>query len=801
MRISHYILVISFFLFFENSYSQVSLQGQVKDSLKSPVPFCAVGLFNPADSSLAKGSLCDESGNYVFENLAPGNYFIRISHPGFKALLFSPVHLDSSEKTKQLPLILKSENLVLEEVRVLGVKAPLEFTNGNIIMNVENSPLTAGNTSFDLLSRLPCVMVDNEKISIQGKAGVRLYMDDRLQPFSGLQLINFLKSLPASAIEKIEIIVHPSSRYDASGNAGIIHIRSKKVKITGSSGSANASLSQGYYANFNGGVSYNYKGKKASVYSSINGSGGPKYNLTHFDKTVMYAGDTTTFTQRGREIYDNRNAVINLGADLYLDKKTILGAKVQLMPGFASTQYASMTQLSDSGTQRSQKKVANDWWMNNYNLNAERQLDTVGGKISASVDYYGPYFDRYRGRHENSTAEGAYLPAAAQNFRSDNTLTTQIISGRIDLEKKLKRDIQLGAGIKGNHQSVLSDYLLAYTDPLSGAIETDSNYTNTFSYREKITAAYLNLEKKFKKTTLQLGLRAENTEVSARVIYDTVSYARHYANLFPNLSLSYQFSAKHSLSFSYDKRIDRPDYNNFNPYKSITNSSFSSMGNPYLLPAYTHNLNLNYVFNSSIYNNLSFSGTNNQVASYVSQNDSTGETSIRITNIKRQDFLHYSFFIRKTIFPWWILSFNTGIYYIHYAGNLNGLTYSGSAVPNYQWLNSVFILPHEFKLEATAFHWSPWLGTIGIFSSRGGLNIGLKKSFLRQSMTCSVSINDIFFTENWRSRSDVENQSWNYFGSNDTRRLVLSLSYTFGKTKVEQRKFAGNDEENKRLKK
>lgn len=784
----------------ETTFAQGRIIGSVQDSIATPVSFCALGLYRQGDSSLAKGCLSAESGLYVFENLAPGNYFIRIKHPGYREFLSASIHADSSGTAEQQPFILKSESLVLSEVGILGIKTPLEFANGNIIMNVENSPLTAGNSAFDLLARLPGVMADNESISIQGKSGVRFYQDDRLQPFSGPQLINFLKGLPASSVEKIEVILHPSARYDAAGNAGIINLRSKKIKITGSSGSANISYSQGYYAQLNSGFSYNYKGKKAAVFSSINGSREPRYYVSQFDKSIFYAGDTTRYNQQGRETYVSHQLTVQLGADWYPDKKTILGAKLQVMPGFASTRYRSLTVINDSMQQHSQKTTANNWTMNNYNLNAERQLDTNGGKLSLSADYYGPYLDSNHNLYANQMSGAGASSAANTDFKSDNTVSTEIFTVRSDLDKKWK-GVQIGTGAKASSQAVTSNYLLARTDPLSGRFKTDSGYTNTFSYLEKITAAYLDLGKKFRKTDIQLGLRVENTQVTARLAHDTVGYTRRYTSLFPNLSIGHQFSAKHRLHISYDKRIGRPDYNSFNPYTSFTNIFFSKTGNPYLQPAFTHNLNLSHVLNNSIYNNISFSATNNLIANYVSQNDSSAESILRVTNLNRQYFLQYSFFLRKTIVPWWVLSLSLSAYYISYNGSFDGLSYSASRMPHYEWLNSVFILPKQFRIEATAFYWGPWLATGSRFSARGGLTLGLKKVLNNYPLTCSVSLTDIFFTENWRSRSDFETQSWNYFGSNDTRRFNISLNYTFGKIKAAQHYETKDSEEQKRLKK
>jgi len=165
---------------------------------------------------------------------------------------------------------------------------------------------------------------------------------------TGAQLMNLLKSLNAANIEKIEVINNPPAKYDAAGNAGIINIKTKKIKLVGFSGSTNLTYSQGFYENSNGGFSLNYKGKNFTFFSSANGNQGVKHNITTFNKTVNYNGQTTQPNQRFVDDYDNRNLVIDFGVDLYLNKKNILGCKIQAMPGYGFNQGTGTIFVSDT---------------------------------------------------------------------------------------------------------------------------------------------------------------------------------------------------------------------------------------------------------------------------------------------------------------------------------------------------------------------------------------------------------------------------------------------------------------------
>ncbi len=787
-------------------HAQTSISGVVLDSNKTAILFCALGLVNAKDSTIIKGNLTDEDGKFLFESLKPGNYRIKINHVGFNGFWSAPIHLDSLQHLKLNPFIINGSNVQLKNVDVIAVKDPIEFKNGNIVVNVEGSPLAVGNSAYELLSRLPGVMIDNETISLQGKSGVKIYIDDRQQQMSGAQLINFLKSLNASNIEKIEVIANPGSKYDAAGNAGIINIKTKKIKLTGFSGSTNLTYSQGYFENSNGSFSLNYKGKKFAVFSSASGSQGQKHNISTFDKTVNYDGLSTTLNQRGIDNYDNRSGVIELGADWYLNKKNTIGFKVQGMPGYGINRYTDQTLLSNSSSGYDQlnfqKSLPNDWYMANYNFNAEHIFDTLGSKLKFSTDYYGPYFDNYEGKLQNQyLTSGTTNTRNALNLISNNNLDFRLLSSKLDLEKKFKSGLAIDAGVKASKTDISSDYLLQRQNAFSGLYTTDSSFTNKFIYHEQIVAGYATVSKEIKKINFQLGLRAENTAIQTESKTNSIHYTRNYFNIFPNGSLDYNHSKNHKFSINYNKRIDRPDYNSYNPYRSFINILSTNVGNPYLQPAYSHNAGLNYVYKSSIYQSLTYTYIKNPIMGYTAQNDSTKETIRHASNLNSLNILRYSFFMRKNLTKWWVLSCNIGAYYIDYSGKINGLDYYLSAIPHYEWLNNMFILPKNYKIEVTGFYWGPWLGIASKYKARGGVNLGLKKSFQDNRFNLAISLNDIFFTETFRSTANFQNQNWQAFESNDTRRLNISFSYNFGKIKVEQRQFESSEDEKRRMNK
>lgn len=797
-----YPYILSLLFLCSNLMAQRQINGSVTDSLNKPVPFCVIALLNQGDSSLVKGALTDENGSFEFSTIPTGTFSIKINQAGYMENRINRVVVDSLSRIKLDPIVLK-KGVELEEVTISAIREPIEFKGGNITVNVENSPLATGNSAYDLLQRLPGVMIENDNISIQGRSGVILYIDDRIQPMSGAQLINFLRGLNASAIEKIEIISNPSSKYDAAGNAGIINIKLKKIKVTGFSGSAVFAWSQGYYRATNGSFSLNYKGRMVSFFSNLTYSEGIRRNVTVFNRAVTYENTTTQLDQTTVSKSFNSDEVINFGVDWYVSKNTTLGAKFQGIPGYAFVREDATLLLSDSTEGYRQMKTIkttpNDWYLANYNVNSEHTLDSNGTKLKFSADAYGPYFDDYASHFENRYTNAAEQNVIAPSYLlSDNNLDLRLFTSKLDFEKKFKNELELEAGIKGSYMLSSSDYNLKRRD-LSGTYVTDSAFTNKFFYTEIISATYFMIRKQYKKFNTQLGLRAEDTDIHTDTYTGSIKNKQKYTNVFPSLSVDYNATKDHILSASYNKRIERPHYNVYNPYRSFVNPLTSSMGNPYVRPAFTHNYRFSYVWKNSVFNTISYTNYDSPLMGYPVQNDSTKESTWITDNFEDFNIVRYDLFIKKNIKKWWSLSFLLGAYYIDYKGKVDGKDISMRAIPHYEWINNIFLLPKNYKVEVSAFYWGPWLGGVNRYRSRWGLNMAFKKSFMDNNLNVSLAVNDVFFTETFRSYTDFENQKWERYDSYDRRRVIVGVSYNFGKIKAEQRRLESSQEEKGRL--
>ena len=788
-----------------STFSQCQLSGKITDASKAPVPFAALALLNSADSSIYKGALADEKGNYCLNGIKSGVYVLKASAVGFVNTFSEKIQYDSASTITAPTLVLKTGSTNLNEVTINAIKDPIEFKNGNMIVNIEGSPLAVGNSVYELLSHLPGVTVENDKITIEGNAGVKVFIDDRVQQMSGQQLINLLRSVNSSGVEKIEILKNPPVKYDAGGAAGIINIKTKKIKITGFSGSVNYNFSQGFYVNHTGALSLNYKWNKIVVFSSFDGYQGRLRQEDNFKKSITSNSLTTVFDQKTVTYDIAKYLTCNLGADWYVNAKNTMGFRFQYLPGYALRTRPGDNFISDNSLGYSQlhfeRAVPNSWMYKNYNFNAEHVFDTVGTKLTFSTDFFAPYSDEYLGTYENKFLDNngnAAKPAI--NFKSNNTLDLNLISSKLDFEKKLSKTVNLEMGIKESYTQITSDYLLQNKNELTGEYTTDNTYTNKFSYHENITAAYVNIQKDIKKIHLQAGLRAENTDVRTVSQLNAFDYSTQYFKVFPVVSVDYKRSDKHIFQISYNNRINRPGYESFNPYKSFVNVLTSNVGNPYLMPSISNAIFLTYRYNRKISNSVSYRRVTNPFIEYSTQNDSTKETIFKTGNLSNSNILGYHFFLRTDVFKWWAMTLATGAYYVDYIGKINGADYKNSSFQYRGYFNNQFMLPKNIKIELTYSYMGPRLEELYNQKSTSFLNIAIKKSFLNDQLNLTIGVNDVFKTSGTHYTVNFQNQQTESYQYYDNQRLNIGISYNFGNMKVEQREKRASETEQERMK-
>lgn len=795
------LLFIFIFCYSFSIQAQEPIRGRIVDSANVGIEFATVAILNFQDSTVVQSTLSNAVGDYTLNAFAPGNYLQKTFMIGYKAT-YALVSID--ENTKVLPIVtLKNSGVNLNEITVSTLKKLVEFKNGNVTVNIEDSPLAQGNSAFDLLSRLPGVTVDeNNTISIQGKSGVKILIDGRVQELSGPQLIHLLKSMNASNIEKIEVLKNPPLKYDAEGTGGLINIKTKKVKLLGFSGSVNYNYSQGVYDNQYTDVSLNYRGEKIIFYSTIAIGKEATFHDHRFYKKVTTDTQTTVLDQRMANIDGGKVFSGRMGLDWLINSKNTIGFKVNSDFGVGFEKNIGNNYISNNDLGFTKLMFnsynSNPWDYSNININAEHLFDTLGTKLVFSTDY-SPNYDLYAGTYDNWFLDGDDHETIQPLFYvNSNVIKNDILSSKLDFVKKTRNSITIETGIKATTSNMKSNYDLHSKNNTSGEFIIDTTFSNAFTYHEEILAGYVSFTKEWDGFSLNGGLRAENTHIIAESKTKAVQYKRDYFNLFPAINLDYSKNENHSLQLSYNRRINRPDYNSFNPFKNRTSVFMSNKGNPNLLPEYSNSFEFTHTFKGVLSNSFSYSIIDHFLIDLTLQNDSSKETTAYVDNLGQANKYGYSIFYNQPLKKWWTITFNGSASYLTTKGKLLGQDYSSNGYFYMASLTNEFLVK-SMKLAVNGKYIGPRFNGVWMNGPRWGVSLGASKSFFKEKLNVGIGIDDIFFTMVGSNRIKIQNQDWSIVATNDSRRFEINLSYNFGKIKVQEREVSSNDEEKGRL--
>jgi hypothetical protein len=774
----------------------------VADSKGQPLPYTSVLLRQIKDSSLVKGELSDATGTCNFDKISDGHYFIQATLMGYTTISTPAFSVDATHKNIKLDkLVLSQTSKSLQGVTVSAQKPFIERKNGATILNVESSVAAAGSTALDILKRAPGVQVDqDDNVLLKGNRGVTIMLDGKLTYLSGEQLANLLKSMPAETIAQIEIITSPSAKYDAAGNSGIINIKTKKGIITGINGSITAGVGAGRYPFYNTGMNINWRTQKFNAFGSYDYSSRQFFNDRKFIRNVT-DDIPQTFTS---DIFARRKFTSNnfkAGFDYFITPKHTVGVIVN---GFRNAFYndswnkTSITSAGNKLDSALQTYTTNDDRFRNttFNLNYKGQLDTVGTEITMDADL--AKFHYHRNVHLNDSMSHADDPSYSDPHAIRNNTFTNITikSIKADLVLPFNKTLKLETGVKGSF--VTTDNTLLYDSLRQGKYEPALSQSNQFIYKENVLAAYATIKKSFKGTEVQVGLRMEQTNSDGESVTLHTGVKRSYLNFFPSMSADHTFSESHKVGISYSRRINRPDYDNLNPFVYFLDKYTYGKGNPYLNPEYTNMAELSYTFKQKYIATLGYSVTNHIILEYLDQDDKTKITTSYEKNFERRNGYYASVTLPLDPTKWWNITNNINLNYNKFHVKDTSVSLANSIVAlNYQSTHT-FTLPDNWKLELNGYYNTPFVW--GIFRGRSNFNIGagVQKSLFNKRATLKLNVSDIFRGEQFRGTAKYNALDINIHNRWQSQAVNFSIAWNFGNSAVKAARERQASEEQRR---
>ncbi len=792
-----------------NAASMLKITGKVMDSDQNPVPYAMVSIHLKKDSSFLRATGCDDSGIFHLELdlYKTQHYFLEISMTFFQSQfvaidsnLSSINHLDLGNIT------LESKQHGLSELEISGRKSFLERKSDRFVMNIDQSIIAAGNSAFEVLEKAPGVSVNyQDAITMRGKSGVLILIDGKQSPMSAADLANYLKALPASSLDRIEIITNPSAKYDAAGNAGIIDIRLKKDQRFGTNGSFSANYGQGVYPKAGAGFNVNHRNKNWNIFGNLNYNYRKGLNKLNLYREFFENGQRTS-------AYDQQNYLIfpfnlysgKLGADYYFpDSKTIIG--------FVAS--ASLNQFNPRGQNRSDveneiyQKISkfntsnqsyDKWPSYSINFNARHNF-SAASEINLDVDY---------ANFSNATTQNFitnYLDTSDQKIAPDYYLfgdlkgKLSIQSVKVDYSKSLSSKSKLEAGAKSSR--VHADNDLAFFDKSNSEPVYDSTKSNHFLYFENINAVYINYHHDWNAFQFQAGIRAEQTiSEGNQVVYDQ-NFRNDYINLFPSLFLNYKLSEKYAMALHLSRRLDRPNYKQLNPFKFFLDPSTYKEGNPYLNPQFSWIIEWSHTLINNSNISLSYTSTTDNITEVIGPVEGQERITVQTDrNLARFENYSVNANTNLNILKNWSGIIDATAWYGKYTGQYaNTLLRDGNLVLNISFTNTINVAGNwlgEFSLR----YQTPQVYAFMNLETMWGINLGIQKQFFDKKASIKLSATDIFWTNLPKATIKYRDYIERFDVKRETRQINLSFNYRFGNTKVSasRNRSTGADDEKKR---
>jgi outer membrane receptor protein involved in Fe transport len=764
----------------------------------SPIPFASVALLALRDSTIVAGQLANEDGTFYLTEIPIGKYTLNIQFMGYEGFTSKPMMLTprTSVAYNAGNIELNKKVNDLNEAVVATEASTLEMLIDRRVFRVGNDLSAAGGNAAEILVNVPSVAVDIDgNVSLRGSAQVQILIDGRPSGLAGAAQNAFLEQIPASSIDRVEIITNPSAKYDPDGMAGILNIILKKNKLQGFHGQLQGTVGTG--DNHNGSVSLNYKNDKFSVFSSASWNQRDLFREGESSRTLtLDSVSTLNQTRDGDQLRTSING--RLGMEWYPSKSEVLSVNLN---------------VNQSDNKRSNGLTNDESWDTGVefeSLRSSMELDASNG-FDADLGYRKEYdqnpshFLRFRARHsrsesssdeyihEESALEITGIPSASvrdTNLQENRSMRTVL---QLDYEKPLGNEGKFECGLKSNlsRKDDKFDYIFSDSSVWSQGIYIPINpiaRSFAFEYREDVHAAYATYGRKWGTWGTQAGLRLEQVFTGARWENDQ-TFENNYFSAYPSVNVSRQSNDEVSWIASYSRRVNRPRGRSVTPFLDDSDSRNLRIGNPELRPEYTNSYEIGHQWSrkrKSLTTSFFVKETNDLIQRY-SNIDSAGiKTSSWWNQGSRRD--EGIEVILMVPLPGSGQFRFTGSFYhlsnkvgdVEFASDAQGWSYNLNFFANQSWGAD-----KQWKWQLNGMYRGPSVTPQGQFNGFAYMDANLQRKLLDGNLTIAIKLSDVFNTREWSYTSDFGNLYQENRFKRESQNIFLTATWKLGK--LEQR--------------
>ncbi len=783
---------LCFFLFCSLSvlnYQQLLAQATsvritLVNSKNEPIPFATIKLLNIKDSS-TRSKITDSSGHADVLLTKNDQYKIEVDAINYEPFSKGITYTNQTSLKFQL----KPSSSKLKDVVVTSSKPLMKQEDDKTIVDPENLAASSTN-AYETIEKIPGIFMDQDgNIYLNSTTPASVYINGREMKMSTSDIATILKSLPPNAIQKIEILRTPSARYDASGGGGLVNVVLKKGIKIGKTGSVYTGFNQGRYGNQFAGVTINNNEGKNSSYINLQYAHRKSYD--QFLTNRLFAADTL-LQQDATTIYSGNSYFGSFGFNREVNKKWNIGTDARISYSNYDNNTlneSSILKISNSNiASNNLGTIGNNGWSMNYNqgFSSRYKIDSVGSEWTIDASYN---YSRSSGVQLFNTA---FKVPAITNIGGNGDIDNyrNFFSLQTDFTKKLKNNFSFETGGKTTFTSFQNQAVYYITK--GNVTSNDQLRTNTFRYSENINALYVQGSKKFNGFILKVGTRLENTQMKGRQIIPTdTSFNLNRTDLFPYVYLSRKVMsiANYELRgyLVYRRTISRPGYDLLNPFPRFIDQYLFETGNPSLRPQFTQNYEANISVEDMPLLAVGVNNTKDIFTNVIYQADTSRSVAYRTYDNLGTNKETY-FRITGAIPPGKRYFFVVGAQYNH--NFYNGL-YENQPLAFKRGSWSLFTY-QTFKIDKLSiFSINGFVRINGQqqfyeLENFGGLFASVNRQFMQKKLIVTLSVSDMFFTNN--NRFNIKQGTVNAFGyrESDTRRFGLNIRYNFGIRKKEE---------------
>lgn len=780
-------------LFFTiSTNSQSTIRGSVINEIGAPLPFANVVLLSTPDSNFIAGTTTNQLGVFDLTYTSEEDHMLAIHLLGFKSVYLP---LSANEPNLEIPpIVLIEGGFELSTVEVTAEKPLMIQTLDRTIINLENRVAKVGTSVLDLLEKLPGVVVDrqNETISLLGKDGLRLLINDRQQYLTNETLFNYLAGLNADNLSSLELITTPPANFDAQGNAGFINLQLKQYPGDGWNGSYSLAAGYGNGETLNGSIDFNFRKKHFAIAANYAASHRGQGQFSTIERRVGL-GDNFLETNARLERDPSVNSQnLRLAMDYQVNSKTRVGSVFTTyvrhwnMNATYDIQFRPLNALDTLIDAKLFEE--NDWKSLQGNLNFSHQLSEKTS-ISADLDYL--WFDnvnpiKYDFNYQ--LADGQAL--SGFNLLSNKSTPFIIRVGRLDLQSQVSPKLQWSAGLKTSFSTFENDISV-----LRNQIELPA-FSSVSDLQEVIGALYTQFNFKLSdKVQFKGGLRYEYSDTNLGNAIGELLVDRGFGALFPTFYA--QFGA---FNLAYSKRINRPSFREMAPFQIFVGPNTSNAGNPALQPAISNSLSANYRWKTLNFN-FQYTKEDSTIASFQNRFDpNTNTQTILPRNLQKEEFIEISISTPISLTPWWTLRCFADYFHIEAVTQeeLGKFKFKQDGFSTN--LNQIISMPKDWTFEVSTFYRSVGLYGNVRTQAYGGLNIGLQKKF-PTGAKLAFTVSDLLESIQNIGITDLPNQNIYVARLTDfsNRTFRISYQHSFGNRKVEKIREIRQAEERRRV--